>query len=491
MKKILIVLLIISVISGIFLINAPAAEEISSENAGYIVKLKDVPDDTAALFAAGETDDSHGLLYAETEAELQSLLESGNVLSYEPNYKVRLMGTVNDEYYVKQWNLRDTNVETAWNAGLFGAGMTIAVIDSGINSQHEDFVGADILPGLNVIDGSTDTSDELGHGTFVTGIIAAVRNNRVGIAGIADQVSILPIKCFSDTDEASVLDICRGIYAAVDDYGCDIICLSLGTDFDSFNLRDAVDYAAENNVIVVAAVGNGGGSQLFYPAAYDSVIGTGSFDSSGLYSSFTQFNESVFVSAPGSSIYSTYIGSPSAYAEADGTSFSAPHVAALAAIARSYDPGLTVDEFKALLISTSADAGDEGYDMEYGWGKIDFGAFTAALMENGVGDGEGETASFDDISGHWAEAAIEYCVENGLFNGVSDTSFDPDGSMTRAMLVTVLYRWSGETLPEGEEPQSVFSDVAYPSAWYYDAVLLGGGKRDRKRIRGQHLPAGR
>lgn len=469
MKKILIVLLIISVVSGLFLIHAPAAEEGLPESTGYIVKLKEENRETASLFSADETVGAHGLVYAETEADLQRLIDSGSVLSYEPNYTVRLMGTVNDAYYVKQWNLRDTNVEAAWDAGLCGAGVTVAVIDSGINAQHEDFVGIEILGGLNVINGSDNTADELGHGTFVTGIIAASRNNRIGIAGIADQVRILPIKCFSDSDEASVLDICRGIYAAVDDYGCDIICMSLGTTFDSENMRDAVDYAAENNVILVAAVGNMGGTQLFYPAAYDSVIGTGSFDPSGLYSSFTQFNESVFVSAPGSKIYSTYVGSPDAYADADGTSFSAPHVAALAAVARSYDPGLTIDEFKTLLMNTSTDTGDEGYDMEYGWGKINFSTFVAALMDNGIGNGEGESTAFLDISDHWAEDAIEYCVSNGLFNGVSDTLFDPDGSMTRAMLVTVLYRWSGENLTGGEE-QSIFADVSYPSAWYYDAV---------------------
>jgi len=466
----LIILLMISLVSGLFLISAPAADETAADSTGYIVKLKDAADETAVLFSAEETEDAHGLLYVASEAELQRLIDSGSVLSYEPNYTVKLFGTVNDEYYVKQWNLRDIDVEAAWDAGLYGAGVTVAVIDSGINAQHEDFAGVNILDGINVIDGSSDTADELGHGTFVTGIIAAARNNRIGIAGIADQVSILPIKCFSDKDEASILDICRGIYAAVDDYDCDVICLSLGTDYNSFNLEDAVNYAAENDVIVVAAVGNEGSDKLYYPAAYDSVIGTGAYDSTGLYSSFTQFNESVFVSAPGSKIYSTYSGSPSAYAEADGTSFSAPQVAALAAVALSYDPGLTVDEFKSLLMNTSRDAGDEGYDMEYGWGKIDFGTFTAVLMENGLGDGEGDAAAFEDISGHWAQEAIEYCVDNGLFNGVSETSFEPDATMTRAMLVTVLYRWSGETYSEEETPESTFSDVTYPSAWYYDAV---------------------
>lgn len=469
MKKILVVFLILTLLAGVFPIFAAADTEVPGGGSGYIVELNDSSDGSVSLFSAGETRGTHGLITVASEEELQSLIRSGRVRRYEPNYSVKLLGTVNDAYFAKQWNLRDINVEAAWDAGLLGSGATVAVIDSGINAQHEDFVGVSLLPGINVIDGSADTVDELGHGTFVTGIIAAARNNKVGIAGIADQVNIVPIKCFSDTEEASVFDICRGIYAAVDDYDCDVICLSLGTPNDSMSLKEAVDYAASKNVIVIAAVGNEGSTELFYPAAYDSVIGTASYDASGAGSSFSEKNTSVFVSAPGSDISSTYIGSPTAYATADGTSFSAPHVAALAAVAKSYDPEMTLDEFKKLLIATSTDAGDAGYDQIYGYGKIDFGRFVTALLERGT-DSPTEGPAFEDTTGHWAEDAINTCVADGLFNGVSDTLFDPDGSMTRAMLVTVLYRYDNGALTAGPTAGNGFSDVADPTAWYYDAV---------------------
>jgi subtilisin family serine protease len=468
LKKILAVLLIVTLLFGALPTIAAADAESPDGGSGYIVELNDNAEDSVSLFAAEEPEAVHGLITVASESELQALIKSGCVRHYEPNSSVKLLGTVNDAYFMKQWNLRDINVEAAWDAGLLGSGATVAVIDSGINAQHEDFVGVSLLPGINVIDGSSDTDDELGHGTFVSGIIAAVRNNKVGIAGIADQVSLVPIKCFSDTEQASIFDICRGIYAAVDDFGCDVICLSLGTPNDSMAMEEAVDYAASKNVIVIAAVGNEGDTELFYPAAYDSVIGTASYDASGVGSSFSEKNMSVFISAPGSDISSTYIGSSSAYATADGTSFSAPHVAALAAVAKSYDPGMTLDEFKKLLIATSTDAGDTGYDQIYGYGKIDFGRFVTALLERGTGGSD--AVEFEDTAGHWAEDAISACVVKGLFNGVSDTLFDPDGTMTRAMLVTVLYRYDNGALTAQADTGSGFSDVADPSAWYYEAV---------------------
>lgn len=472
MKRRFVVLLVILQFIGIFPVFAAERIEIPDESNGYIVKLKNVEDKSVSLFSAEGERPDHNLAFVQTLSELETLLQSGSVSYYEPNYTVKLLGTVNDEYYGKQWNLRDIHVEASWQAGLLGEGVTVAVIDSGINAKHEDFAGINILDGVNTIDGSDNTEDALGHGTFVAGIIAAARNNGVGIAGITDKINLLPVKCFDDTDEASILDICLGIYTAVDDYDCDIICLSLGTPQKSEILEQAVDYAADNDVIVVAAVGNDGSSELFYPAAYDSVIGTASYDASGLYSSFSQENGSVFVAAPGSEIFSTYIGSAHAYAAADGTSFSAPHVAALAAVARSFDPTMPADKFRELLVATSMDAGEEGYDVLYGYGKIDFQTFVDALFQPEQPAKEG----FQDVPGHWAEREIGYCVRSGLFNGVSDTRFDPDGSMTRAMLVTVLYRGDNGGLPAAERGKAVFSDVS-DAAWYYDAVCWAAENR--------------
>lgn len=438
-----------------------------SEN-GYIVKLAD--NAGVSLMSCEEQVGGHDLLLVDDASRLAELIASGCVEYYEPNGTVKLFASANDTYYSSQWNLSDIQAGASWDAGMEGGGVVIAIIDSGIDASHEDLRNVDILAGIDVVTGSTNVSDELGHGTQVAGIIAAERNNRRGIAGLISGVKLLPIKCFESTDEADVMAVCRGVYAAVDTYGCDVICLSLGTDTYSQALLEATNYAQSCGVIVVAAVGNGGGSAYFYPAAYDSVIGVGAYDDSGVCCSFSQNNDSVFVSAPGTGIYSTYSsGSRSVlarysneYSVSDGTSFSAPHVAAMAAIAKAYDPTLTPDEFRYLLIASSVDAGTRGYDVQYGYGKINISSFIDELI-----DGEYVVASFTDVSRHWAREAIEYNVKNGWFSGVSKISFAPDAPVTRAMLVTVLWRAAGKPAAEG---YGGFADVTDGSAWYFEAV---------------------
>ncbi|MEG2007417.1 MAG: S8 family serine peptidase [Oscillospiraceae bacterium] len=462
MKKLLIVFLASLMLFGAAGISALAAPE--STAASYIVKLKN--DGAVSLFSDGTSKcDSHGLRTISSGTELNRLIESGCVEYCEPNYKVKLFGLSSDEYYSKQWNLKDIGADAAWNAGLNGAGVTVAVIDSGIYAEHEDLLDADILHGKNLINSTDDYSDILGHGTLVSGVLAATRDNGKGIAGISDAISIVPLKCFANIDEAAVMDITRGIYMAVDDYHCSVICMSFGASDDSRTLRDAVNYAASKGVILVAAVGNEGTEQLFYPAAYDKVIGVGAYGQNGDVSGFSQKNESVFVSAPGVDIVTTGIGVPDSYSRVAGTSFSAPHVAAMAAVAKSVTPTMDVNTFKSLLISTSRDAGKPGYDTDFGYGKIDMSSFVSALL----GGAPVGIQLFSDVGNHWARDYIEYCFNAKLFSGVSATRFDPDGLTTRGMLVTVLDRYDAGLHPVGAEALS-FSDVADTTAWYFAPV---------------------
>lgn len=438
----------------------PVRAESGGQDAGsgYIVRLN-------ADAAEGAV---HGLLRVDTAAEADALVAGGAAEYAEPDTAVTLFDADNDYYYQEQWNLAETGAETFWESGLSGAGVRVAVIDSGVYREHEDLSADALAEGENLYDPGGSVEDVLGHGTLVAGILAALRNNGVGIAGLLDQVTLVPLRCFENKDEASVLDIALGIYAAVDDYDCGVICLSLGSSEDLATLREAVNYAAAQGVIVVAAAGNDGTTQAFYPAAYDSVVGVGAYDENGVVCDFSQKNDSVFVTAPGDGIYSTYIGRPDAYAVAGGTSFAAPHVAAMAAAAKALFPELTTDEFKTLLMATSTDAGASGYDTAYGYGRINMAAFADALLS--LRDSGEAAPAFDDISGHWAASDIAYCAENGIFGGVSDTEFQPEGSMTRAMLVTVLMRLDGGTTGSEETAVPVFTDVTDSGAWYYDAV---------------------
>ena len=440
------------------------------QSSGWLVRLRE---DTAGLLSAEESQElttihaETGLYRTDDPETLAELQASGLVAYAEPDGVAVLLEGETDPLAKDQWYLDTLGAETAWAEGLDGAGVTVAVIDSGLNTAHEDLASARLAAGWNVLNESDDITDTVGHGTFIAGLLAAGRNNGIGISGLTPQAELVPIKCFSDSNRTSVSYIIAAIYLAVDRYDCDVINLSLGTETPSQALTDAVTYALEHGVIVVSAVGNTGGTHHLYPAADSRVVGVGSVGTSLLASSFSQKNDSVFVVAPGEEIVSLSNIDNAGYTSGKGTSFATPFVSALAVMAKEHDPDITAAEFQELLRTTARDLGEPGYDVQYGYGLMDMAAFVSALT-----DGEGEDApwaAFTDISGHWAEESIRYVTEHGLMNGESETLFAPERSLTRGMLVTILYRLyqnDGGSAVSGESP---FADVA-ADAWYAQAV---------------------
>lgn len=362
-----------------------------------------------------------------------------------------------------QWNLGNSgygiSVNAAWELGLDGSGIRIALIDSGINAAHEDLQEINIESGYNVIKQNTDTTDNYGHGTVIAGIIAANSHNNIGISGICDGVTIVPIKCF-DSSLSNVKNVISGIYMAVDEFHCDVINLSLGVSSDTPTLREAVAYAASKDVIIVSAVGNNGDStptQLLYPAAYEDVVGVGAHDREGNICSFSHINTSVFVTAPGEGLYSLDANDTKSYRTVNGTSFAAAQVSAMAVIAKSYDKNISVAEFKELLKTSSVDAGQAGYDTSYGYGMVSIPRMIQALKE---------LPPYHDITGHWAQENIEFCSDLGLLSGTGSGKFSPDMTLTRAMIVSILWRMEGS--PTANINTS-FTDVP-DDVWFAPAV---------------------
>lgn len=471
MKKTFSFILIASIIFSMLFVPASAVYEIDGDDVsstslnhdGYIVKLTD----NAQLLDDGEVEEiveGSGLYLADDAKEVIALCESGTVEYFEPNYIFTLADTPNDTFYSDQWNLEAINANSAREAGITGKGVRVAVIDSGINASHEDFAGTTIATGYNTFDGTTDVTDGLGHGTRVASIIAATTNNATGIAGIASGAVLVPIKCFSDSKETSASYIVKGMYAAVDDLNCSVINLSLGIEVDMAAFKTSIDHAVSKGAIIVAAVGNSGTDTLLYPAAYSNVIGVGSISKSGTVSTFSNHNSSVFVTAPGEKILCLGIKSNTTYSSGSGTSFAAPHVTAMAVLARCYNSSITFDQFASLLAGSSTDKGDSGYDTSYGYGVINIAAFIEQMETDYPA-----TTPFSDIISHWSREAVEYVYENGLFNGSTATLFNPDGVMNRAMAVTVLQRLSGNS---STTFTALFTDVAEKD-WYSSAVTWG------------------
>ncbi|MFQ5409969.1 MAG: S8 family serine peptidase, partial [Anaerolineales bacterium] len=222
--------------------------------------------------------------------------------------------------------------------------------------------------GCDFVNRDDTAQDDNGHGTHVAGIAAAASNNGIGIAGVSWGARVMPVKVLSASGSGSYQDVASGIIWAADN-GANVINLSLGGSSPSGVLENAVNYATNRGVLVVASAGNSGNSTPNYPAAYANAFAVAATDSSNNRASFSTFGGFVDIAAPGVSIYSTYFDDT--YASLSGTSMSAPHVSGAAALLYSYSQYLdTAAEIRTALESTALDLGSAGWDQYYGHGLI-------------------------------------------------------------------------------------------------------------------------
>ncbi len=273
-----------------------------------------------------------------TLPENTTLPASTLVRATEPDFYLAAQVSIppSDPDYGKQWALGVIGATGAWASLPTNATpITVAVIDSGICATHPDLVGR-ALPGKSYV--STDTHDEFGHGCSVAGVIAANIDNDIGIAGIAPNVKILPLKVLNAQGVGSYSDVAAAIVFAADN-GARIINLSLGGPSASALLEDAVNYAVNKGVLLIGAAGNTSSAQTLYPAAYAPVVAVGSVDSNLQRSSFS--SSTVDLYAPGRDILTT--SSDGSTRRVTGTSFAAPVVTGVAALEMAVGRSLRVD----------------------------------------------------------------------------------------------------------------------------------------------------
>ncbi len=244
----------------------------------------------------------------------------------------------NDPDYDRQWALPHIQAEQAWREMGDLQPITVAVIDTGVCLTHEDLQGRVLTGGYDFVDNDDDPEDVFGHGCSVAGIIAANTDNGIGIAGFAPNSSILPVRVLGPSGSGSMADVAAGIVFAADN-GADIINLSLGSMVGSQVTKDAVEYAMGKGVTVIASAGNSGGSLPGYPARYEGVVAVGAIDANGSRSSFS--NKGGDIWAPGRDVHTIYLDN--GYKALNGTSFSAPYVAAMAAVLQGMGGQLHLD----------------------------------------------------------------------------------------------------------------------------------------------------
>jgi subtilisin family serine protease len=287
--------------------------------------------------------------------------------------------TANDPRRPEQWALDALGAESAWLSST-GGGVTVAVVDSGV-APHPDLAGA-FVPGVDLVNGTDGRVDRNGHGTHVAGIIAMTANNARGGAGLAPDVSLMPVVVAKPDGSVRASDSAKGIIWAADN-GADVINMSYSGAASTVEQK-AIEYAQSKGATTVAAAGNAyldDSGRVYnpvqYPAAFTGVIGVGAVTRTLKRSRFSEVGKQVDIVAPGGSgafdsargIFSTW--SDAAYVRMPGTSMAAPYVSATLALAIARMRELGVTSLPAdVVLGTALDLGPPGRDNEFGFGLV-------------------------------------------------------------------------------------------------------------------------
>ena len=394
----------------------------------------------------------------------------------------------NDPSYGEQWNLAVMDMSQAWHIEQGNPEITVAVVDSGIDMQHPEFrsqlwrnVGeipgndidddgngyVDDINGWDFSDAPTlpgngdwkvrdnEPKDETGHGTQVSGIIAAEANNRIGIAGIAWRCRLMPLRASFKYGGGGYLqndDVAAAIVYAADN-GARVVNMSWGDTVNAFIVADAVEYAYARGCVMVAAAGNNRAVGSWYPAGLKTVISVAGVDAERRLYANSNFGATIDIAAPGDEILSTDLNG--GYQSVSGTSMAAPHVSGVAALVMSANPDYTHVEVQATLIRTAAPLFISGL---VGAGSLDAYAALISPTELIVQIDTARMFSQDTESGNIEKIEIfgsaggigftEYWLEYGI-GEVPDLWLPLAAVKTKPKFNVCLYKWDTSALAEG------------------------------------------
>ena len=388
------------------------------------------------------------------ERVLQELSADPGVESVELNHIRTIAAEPNDPRYPDQPYLETLRLPQAWDETREAGEVDIAVLDTGVTLDHEDLADR-VVEGYDFVDDDEIADDASFHGTQVAGLAAAEADNALGIAGAGWSARIMPVRVLGNDGTGTDADIAAGITWATDN-GAEVINLSLGGPNESQVLRDAVDYALQGDVVVIAAAGNTGSPDVSYPAAYPAVIAVGATDADGRLTAFSSYGEQIDVVAPGWQLLTTSVGPGGPYTEVTGTSFSAPLVSGVAALLRGQDPDLSATEIAQRLTATARDAGPRGFDPYYGFGLVDAAAVVGAPAGDDLPTDARSPEEPNDVP-----ARATLVTGSGIGGRIA-----PEGDVDWYRVETTDERWLSTVVWPNTE-----GDVIDPVAPGFDAVI--------------------
>lgn len=343
-----------------------------------------------------------------------------------------------DPLYSNQWALPMISWDLAFGTVTPTGSVTVAILDTGIDATHPDLAG-NVIPGTSILDGTDGLTDPSGHGTWMAGIIAA-RTNTEGIAGVGYAgVRVMPVTVLDANGLGQDSDVIAGVIWAVE-HGANVILMAFSNPGFSDNLQEAIDYAWENGVVLVAAVGNDAESTPTFPAGDRGVIGVSATDSADQLAAFSNDGQAVFLAAPGTDIETTNIGGT--YGALSGTSASAAIVAGAAALVKAVDPTLTNGVIVGRLARTADPAGTQ---EQTGNGRINL---ARALEDTGTdfvepsgADPVGSGGPF--VGPYKAAASALTLTPNSGVAGTSVSAAFSGGGFTGNTNITITFNGSG------------------------------------------------
>ena len=347
----------------------------------------------------------HGFSAMLSDDQIQVLSNNPAVDYIEPNRTIHMMAQT------VPWGITKVSAPQAHARGVRGATVKVGVIDTGIDYNHTD-LAANYVSGIDYVNSDSDPMDDHGHGTHVSGTIAAI-DNTAGVLGVAPSVRLYGVKVLNSAGSGTFADVIAGIdWCAAN--GLQVANMSLGASSGTTALQTACDNAYAAGVVICAAAGNGYGAPVSYPAAYSSCIAVSATDQNNSLAAFSNAGPQIDVAAPGVSVYSTYPGN--SYATMSGTSMATPHAAGVCALIWSTGSYATASAVRNRLLSTCTDLGTAGFDNYFGNGLVNADSATA-------GAGGGNLPPVANANGPYSGTA------GTAVSFSSAGSSDPDGSI--------------------------------------------------------------